>query len=578
MEFLKIQTDFQSREGPLAPGPSPFLFTLESLSSGGDNAFFFSSLLYPPSRRTTSATSSLEFPATQLPTTQLVKMLDVMISEWAAVQEYSEGCHSVLAPVRRLPTEILREIFSLCAPKPVPLSDRLAREITRHKIDRVAQIASPAFVPSLLWLARGGDGHSVAVGDHRRGSIRNATVRYKFPTAGSALELLAKHSARWRAADIFISPAFPTYLPAAKGNLPLLEQLEIGGNNLDLLDIFEAKLTQVKRSHFGAGDPQLPWHQLHEISYQHGSSGLFVDEGLQVMHHCSSDYRFTIFDLDISNLGFPIPDLAPVNSRVSDFPLLIIDRSRPNHSRQALGQMLTPLTLPWLQGLLLRSSQTASSNDLLGQRIPLAPPRISPFSASRHYWLLKILRQPATPDEWDIDSVAARMSELEAQGPLLYLQFFPSLVDYQFIEQSTGISLKLGHELANLQILQITTGIAKIHTAFGLPWIRLPVPAIAVPVPKSQPSQFWRIQSLILRGFLLPAEDVGGLKFDRSSAAEINGLSRTENSGYSDNMPMDSNSDFRLVVSMASFNVRRLPDTADGRMWLHATGNFLGIL
>ncbi|KAJ6477936.1 hypothetical protein C8R47DRAFT_945993, partial [Mycena vitilis] len=42
--------------------------------------------------------------------------LSQLISERQLLQQYNDGCRSLFAPVRRLPTEILTEIFALCHP------------------------------------------------------------------------------------------------------------------------------------------------------------------------------------------------------------------------------------------------------------------------------------------------------------------------------------------------------------------------------------------------------------------------------------------------------------------------------
>ncbi|KAJ7464136.1 hypothetical protein FB451DRAFT_1562008 [Mycena latifolia] len=162
-------------------------------------------------------------------------------------------------------------------------------------------------------------------------------LRAESQTAGPALELVAQHSARWRAADIYILPQVFTYIAAAKGNLPLLELLEIGGSALDQLDVFDTapKLTEVKISCFGADNPQLPWPQLQQVTYEYTGPTLHIvdgfGEGLQVMQQCSSACKFSLFDLDFTDQDFPIPHLTPVHSDISELYLSLSDDGGPEH-------------------------------------------------------------------------------------------------------------------------------------------------------------------------------------------------------------------------------------------------------
>ncbi|KAJ7146922.1 hypothetical protein C8R44DRAFT_552905, partial [Mycena epipterygia] len=47
---------------------------------------------------------------------QLQDRLDGLRSERATLESYANGCRSVLSPVRRLPAELLVDIFDICAP------------------------------------------------------------------------------------------------------------------------------------------------------------------------------------------------------------------------------------------------------------------------------------------------------------------------------------------------------------------------------------------------------------------------------------------------------------------------------
>ncbi|KAJ7464150.1 hypothetical protein FB451DRAFT_1370494 [Mycena latifolia] len=320
---------------------------------------------------------------------RIQKLLDTVISDRETLQEYSDGCHSVLATVRRLPTEILGEIFARCAPEPMQLFAFWEHDTIRDNIARVSQLhlrrlsqvcaswhTTIMGTPS-LWATIDVDlsyiqaSAMTQITDLLSLSLQRSAnspltihLRAESQTAGPALELVAQHSARWRAADIYIFPQVFTYIAAAKGNLPLLELLEIGGSALDRLDIFDAapKLTEVKISCFGADNPQLPWPQLQRVTYEYTGPTLHIvdgfGEGLQVMQQCSSACKFSLFDLDFTDQDFPIPHLTSVQSDISELHLSLSDDGGPEHFRQVLGELLAPLTLPSLQGLLFQAAVT----------------------------------------------------------------------------------------------------------------------------------------------------------------------------------------------------------------------------
>ncbi|KAJ7673660.1 hypothetical protein DFH06DRAFT_1172973 [Mycena polygramma] len=64
--------------------------------------------------------------------------LSQLISERQILQEYSDGCRSLFAPVRRLPTEILTEIFALCRPTQIQLFNPL-EDFPQDEDERAAQ-------------------------------------------------------------------------------------------------------------------------------------------------------------------------------------------------------------------------------------------------------------------------------------------------------------------------------------------------------------------------------------------------------------------------------------------------------
>jgi hypothetical protein len=180
--------------------------------------------------------------------------------------------------------------------------------------------------------------------------------------AGPGLELLVLHSARWRTLDIYVElPAFH-FLSPAKGSLPLLERLDIGGSDLDLLDIFESapKLTHFGSSELCARPLKLPWVQLQHVRYS-SCVQLYTDhnqigDALTIMRCFSAGCDVQILNLDLTEIDLPVPALPAIESKTWSLELSAMDVQDPAHFRQAFGEILGALTLPLLQHLTLLAS------------------------------------------------------------------------------------------------------------------------------------------------------------------------------------------------------------------------------
>ncbi|KAJ6582682.1 hypothetical protein DFH09DRAFT_1145715 [Mycena vulgaris] len=358
-----------------------------------------------------------------------------LIMDRADLQEYSDGCQSIFAPVRRLPTEILGEMFSLCAPDPIRLYMCLDSDSPADGIERTAQMHLLALsqacsswrsvvmgTPS-LWATIDVDfsppppkpaGLIATLTKLVSLSLKRSAnypltihLRALDADAGPALELLAQHSGRWRTADLQVClPAFP-YLSAAKDKLSLLERLEIGGSSLDGLDLFEAapKLKEVSLAESGAGYSQLPWHQLHEVTYRHR---FFPPEGhdannvLQLLPHCSIYCQFNICDLDVTNLV--LSDLTPVESQVCDLEVSLANAHYrgPIHCESALGRLLTSLTLPNLEDLTFNNSP-------IGTPLVWAPEHFSRLAARSSFRDTLCLSETPSLDSLHIEDVPANI-------------------------------------------------------------------------------------------------------------------------------------------------------------------------
>ncbi|KAJ7464188.1 hypothetical protein FB451DRAFT_1562039 [Mycena latifolia] len=308
------------------------------------------------------------------------------------------------------------EMLSLCAPEPTPLFD----------FGRLSQVCSSwdaavMGTPS-LWVDMDLSELSpdLRITRWRPTSTQNFRPPVRLPT---------KHSARWRTADIFICPTVTTYLSAAKGNLLLLEQLEIGGSGLDLLAIFEGalKLTQVKILNL-VQTPQLSWHQLHEVAYEHGSSRFL--QSTHDSHHLSwprgqfgalalrSSFRNTLHRLSLYHVIMFEDELVQCLSEMQVLAQLCVQdvpSSVPGAAGHVLitNSLLEPLVWTEDSACLTPNFTIFAFASILGFNdnvlVDFVASRLGSRRNDDQPFTMKILWQPAAPDERDIDSVTAHV-------------------------------------------------------------------------------------------------------------------------------------------------------------------------
>ncbi|KAJ7628220.1 hypothetical protein DFH06DRAFT_1442113 [Mycena polygramma] len=319
------------------------------------------------------------------------QMLARLTSERAELQEYSKGYSSAFAPVRRLPTEIVVEIFASSAPDPLPvLFCDPSQEIPSGTNSRVAQrhlinlsqvclgwhgivMGTPSLwanieVDLTLDPSARGDFDRAITGVSRSLDLSGfypltIQVNTYADDAIPGLKLLAQHCERWRVVDMYAWLDVSACISRVKGNLPRLERLGLGGFQLAEVGIFETapKLTHVILSDFDNAPPGLPWSQLLEITY-YSSRPEPIAEGvighrLAILARCSNQCEFNIYTLNLTGLNLPIFDLVPVRSDIRILRLAILDLGDEEHCRQAVGEIVGTLTLPCLQELHLWSTR-----------------------------------------------------------------------------------------------------------------------------------------------------------------------------------------------------------------------------
>ncbi|KAJ6596141.1 hypothetical protein DFH09DRAFT_1305048 [Mycena vulgaris] len=171
----------------------------------------------------------------------------------------------------------------------------------------------------------------------------------------SALKLLCQHSHRWRIAHLTLPPGSFSSICGIKGNLPLLEELQIIDRTTNTeLDAFATvpKLKILSCNSPAVAIPQtIPWAQLKSFEYFRGAS-VDIPVLFDRLGHLS---RRADVDLQLHlNSGDPSLELAPVTSRISGLALHLVCEN-PAHSQTVLGQIMENITLPCMRQLWLFS-------------------------------------------------------------------------------------------------------------------------------------------------------------------------------------------------------------------------------
>ncbi|KAJ7496525.1 hypothetical protein FB451DRAFT_1119374, partial [Mycena latifolia] len=188
---------------------------------------------------------------------RLQDTLAVLRSDRAILESYADRRRSVLAPVRRLPAELLVEIFDMCIP---PSADTISDDTTpQEEFERLAKtyLLRPSQVCSrwhgvvmntpMLWSSIAADTtcwkKSPLSSDTLLGLVASSLERGvdvpltldiavwpRDSNEQSLLELISQHARRWKSMYLWIHPKSIRFLASARGNLFLLEHLELHSN------------------------------------------------------------------------------------------------------------------------------------------------------------------------------------------------------------------------------------------------------------------------------------------------------------------------------------------------------------
>ncbi|KAJ7894884.1 hypothetical protein B0H14DRAFT_3640645 [Mycena olivaceomarginata] len=271
--------------------------------------------------------------------TELKDELSRLESHHAALKEYHRDCCGLLAPVRRLPPEVLIDIFSRC--RRFTLNTRVPKwSIALAFSHRIVYNGWPSLWDTIFLHASALSGTpqqtETAMGLLRQALQRSGSLLLNVRMEGFGtqhligLEMIASHSSRWKTARLSHSRSVG-YLSGIKGRLPFLTALELDRIHPERLDFLESI-------------PSLKALTVHG-STQSGMSKLPL-EALDT---------FEFVELLLDEVASAV--IPQTSSNISSLVLEATTWSfRPQNCLQTFDQIFASLTLPSLRDLSFTAS------------------------------------------------------------------------------------------------------------------------------------------------------------------------------------------------------------------------------
>ncbi|KAJ7460315.1 hypothetical protein FB451DRAFT_1563383 [Mycena latifolia] len=318
----------------------------------------------------------------RLEAAKLQEALAQTVSERAFFQGYALGCRSLFSPIRRLPAEVLVEIFLYFVP-PFPAfpTKETALDLLRN-VDvlhsaqvcyywRIVAMGTTALwssivvhdkvdcsaeqIQSLISLALQRSGKS-PLAIELVGAADGST-----PIARCALELLGQHSRRWRDVRLLLPPPFVQILRGVKSNLPLLEHIHLYGSAGRELDLFEVA-PQLRTLTCGMSAREipsaLPWGQLTTFEYFYGIPEDLPNLWAALTRLSIGTEALLDFEFEAS---VPLA-LVPITTNLDSVEMHFTCPD-PGLSRQVLSEIMKHVTFPHLFELCLFSGFGAPPPD-----------------------------------------------------------------------------------------------------------------------------------------------------------------------------------------------------------------------
>ncbi|KAJ6487310.1 hypothetical protein DFH09DRAFT_1377792 [Mycena vulgaris] len=318
-----------------------------------------------------------------------------------ALKGYYEDVRSLFAPIRRLPCEILTQIFEESegpvqdpdAVDPVldfdsPESDmvRLARKplltlsqvcIRWHEI----VLGTPSFWDIIdlrsmdLWCTERHVKRALVL--LKLALDRGKTTPLTFAISiidgmdcAGALELLAQHCERWKTARFYCRSSDLRHLRSVKGKLPCLEKLELDIFEFEARDssLVEHFAVAPRLTNLAVGPLLLP--TLAAVHFDTlctfgcvGQDASQVPAAMFLMSRLpfAIEFRLQVILSNWTADSITKIDAPPTSSSIVGFSMETADYSTPEHCLKALSDIFTNLTLPHLRDLNFRSQEAPFS-------------------------------------------------------------------------------------------------------------------------------------------------------------------------------------------------------------------------
>ncbi|KAJ6513658.1 hypothetical protein C8R47DRAFT_616875 [Mycena vitilis] len=299
-----------------------------------------------------------------------------LLSRRSILAAYESGCRSLCAPIRRLPPELLIEIFDICTvdvDKSVwedsTTGDEFDR-VSKRKLLQLSQVCahwrkiamgtpqlwSTISCDTSLWhpfssdtllsllessLSRS-EGHPLKI---------QVAVLSGDPDQEAVLALLSRHAQRWLNVYVSTDLASSRYLSSVQGNLHRLEKFHMvaNWNGVDILRD-APRLSDFTVVGAVADIPELPWTQIRTFAY-FARTDVDLAALFLLLRDKQSIVDFTL-DLDLSSVPVDIP-WPSLSSDIQTLGLQLGVSHLPEHASQAIGLVFESLTLPMLRGLKL---------------------------------------------------------------------------------------------------------------------------------------------------------------------------------------------------------------------------------
>ncbi|KAJ7147846.1 hypothetical protein C8R43DRAFT_1108193 [Mycena crocata] len=314
---------------------------------------------------------------------RLEQALQDMRGDRSKLQTYVDGCQAAVAPIRRLPLEILGEIFA-----PFSRSEHggeredykgEAKRLAKSDLLQLSKVCSNWHklimgTPS-LWSHVREHIDATFLGLLKRSLERGAghplTISFcserNNPNKAAAINLLAEHSRRWQ--DLYLLVDFSSLAAFSnlRGKLYSLRTVAIISYDInepsEIVNIFETapRLTKVT---FTAQNsrwcPPLPWHQLHSFVFDARFTA-YVAALLGLINVPHLDTRFEVRNFQERSRGPDEQLTTTITSAINSLLLTARHTGGEWHwAIKLLGEALDCLTLPRLRDLSLNSYSSRS--------------------------------------------------------------------------------------------------------------------------------------------------------------------------------------------------------------------------